>query len=1100
MKIGNIIKAASKDPRSTGNTIAPQNHFEPFAEAEIEQTVPSRFEAVARRHPDHKAVVCGNTSYTYDQLNRKSNRLANAIHRHIKTNQKKTQPLVALLFHHDAELAVGILGTLKAGAAYVPLDPTYPQGRLLAILKDAGVNALVCANGLSPEAEALVEALDTGIPVIDASNLNPELPEDNPAMDTEPGQWAYILYTSGSTGRPKGVAQNHRNALHHCRVYTNALHIHTKDRISLFSSYGFDAAKMDIYGALLNGATLYPFDIKSNLSQLPRWLAQEGITIYHSIPTVYRYFLDQLEKEKGQVRFPHLRFAVLGGEAVLRRDVERYQTLLPDHCLLINGLGPTESTLTLQYFMNKETILRREAAPVGFAVDKTEVLLLDANNREVPVYGAGEIVYKSDHLALGYLNNPEKTHDAFTVDPISGGGRVYRSGDLGRRLPDGNIEYAGRGDAQVKVSGYRVELPEIESLLDRCAGVKKSVAAAQPDPSGDNQLLAYYTAPAGETVTEASLVRQLKKNLPDYMIPRLFFPVEEFPLTGTGKIDRKALANRDTAGLVTKTEFVAPGDEIERALAAIWQDILDTEPVGMHDNFFVLGGNSLRAVVLVSEILKQLQVKLPLTDVFRHATLRDMATAVKHARPATAGEIQPVEERDLYPQSQAQQRIFFLHQMNPNGTAYNLFAGLAFQQQPDRAKLEKVLNQLIRRHEALRTSFFLQGDMPVQRIARRVPFVIEILDHAAEDIEELLERFVRPFDLARAPLFRVGLAALPDNRHLLIYDIHHLIGDGVSISVMIDDFVRLYRGDPLEPLPVQYKDYVLWRHSEGAEAGDLPGASYWQGMFRPNENLPLLELPLDFPRPAHMGHAGDQCQCSLDPQTTAAMRELALHTGASLYMVVLAVYNILLARLSGIDDIIVGTVSSGRDHPALQPLMGVFVNLLAMRNRPLPDLTFAQFLDNVRHNTLEAFQHSGYPFEKLVEWVGDRRGDRHPVASVGFTFQNFEAREARRPDPALAGMEMVPLKAYRHTALNDINLEVFDRGDSLHVMMQYSTALFRRDTIVGFLDYFQIILNTVLPQPETRIRDIRLLAEHERQELARDIQAAQKQISMDFDF
>jgi amino acid adenylation domain-containing protein len=1100
MKIGNIIKAASKELRSTGNTVAPQNHFEPFVEAEIEQTIQSRFEAVARRHPDKPAVVCGSVSYTYDQLNRKSNRLANAIHEQIKSNEMKSQPLTALLFHHDADLAVGILGALKAGAAYVPLDPTYPQGRLLAILKDAGVDTLVCGSGLSSAARDLVEELDPRTPVIDASNLNPELPEDNPTIDTDPDHWAYILYTSGSTGRPKGVAQNHRNALHHCRVYTNALRIHAKDRISLFSSYGFDAAKMDIYGALLNGATLYPFDIKSNLSQLPQRLAEERITIYHSIPTVYRYFLDQLEKEKGQVRFPHLRFAVLGGEAVLRRDVERYQTLLPDHCLLINGLGPTESTLTLQYFMNKETILWREAAPVGFAVDKTEVLLLDRDNREAPVYGVGEIVYKSDHLALGYLNNPEKTHDAFTVDPLTGDGRVYRSGDLGRRLPDGNIEYAGRGDSQVKVSGYRVELPEIESLLDRCAGVKKSVVVAQPEPSGDNQLLAYYSAPAGEEVTEASLVRQLKKNLPDYMIPRLFFPVEEFPLTGTGKIDRKALANKDTSQLVTQTEFVAPRDGIERTLASIWQEILEIDRVGILHNFFVLGGNSLRAVVLVSDILKQLNVKLPLTDVFRHATLRDMAAAVKNARPATAEDIEPVEERDVYPQSQAQQRIFFLHQMNPNATAYNLFAALAFQQKPDRAKLEHVLNQLIRRHEALRTSFFLLGDTPVQKIHRTVPFTIEILDHGAEDIETILERFVRPFDLAKGPLFRAGLAAMAEGRYLLVYDIHHIIGDGVSISVLIDDFVRLYRGDQLEPLPVQYKDYVLWRPQERGQDGELPGASYWRRIFRPNEALPLLELPTDFPRPAVMGHAGAQCECSLDPQTTAAMRELALQSGASLYMVVLAVYNILLARLSGIDDIIVGTVSSGREHPALQAMMGVFVNLLAMRNQPLPDLTFARFLDNVRQNTLEAFQHSGYPFDKLVEWVGDRRGDRHPVASVGFTFQNFEAREARRPDPALAGMEMVPLKSYRHTALNDINLEVFDRGETLLVMMQYSTALFQRDTIVGFLDYFQTILNTVLPLPEIPIGDIRLMSERERQTLAEDIQAAQQQISMDFDF
>lgn len=1100
MKIGTIMKAASRELQTAGNTVAPPAHFEPFAEADIQQTIQSRFETIACRFPDKTAVAGNAVSYTYDQLNRKCNRLAHAIRARLQFKDKRSQSITALLFNHDADLTVGILGALKAGTAYVPLDPSYPEGRLQTILNDARVDVLVCGHGLLPVAESLSAQWRPELPVIDSSDLDPGLPQDNPGGETDPGQWAYILYTSGSTGRPKGVVQNHRNVLHHCRVYTNALHIHPEDRLSLFSSYGFDAAKMDIYGALLNGATLFPLDIKSRLSQLPQWLADEKITIYHSIPTVYRYLLDQLEKETAVRRFPHLRLVVLGGEAVLRRDVERYQTLLPDHCLLINGLGPTESTLTLQYFMNKETILRREAAPVGFPVDKTAVLLLDAGNREIPVYGTGEIVYKSGHLALGYLNNPEKTHDAFSVDPLTGTGRIYRSGDLGRRLPDGNIEYAGRGDTQVKVSGYRVELPEIESLLDRCSGVKKSVVVAQQDPSGDNQLSAFYTVPAGESVTEASLVRQLKKYLPDYMIPRLFFPVAEFPLTGTGKIDRRALACQDTTGLVSKREFVAPGDEIERRLAGIWQEVLEADRVGLRDNFFVLGGNSLRAVVLVSKILQVMKVKLPLTDVFRHATLEEMANVVKAAGSTADAEIPPAEELEVYPQSQAQQRIFFLQQLNPTGTAYNLFAGLAFQSEPDRSKLERVLSQLIRRHEGLRTSFFLLGDTPVQKVDRDVPFAIDTIETPDGDMETILKEFVRPFDLARAPLFRAGLATLADGRRLLLYDIHHIIGDGVSISVLIDDFVRLYRGDELLPLPVQYKDYVLWRQTERSPEGDPPGAPYWHRMFAANESLPLLELPGDFPRPAVLGNAGGQCERSLNAQTTAAMRQLSVAKGASLYMVVLAAYNILLARLSGIDDIIVGTVSSGRNHSAIQPVVGVFVNLLAMRNRPRPELTFSQFLDNVRQNTLEAFQNSDYPFEKLVERVGDRRGDRHPVAGVGFTFQNFESREARQLDPALSGMEMIPLKSYRNTALNDINLEVFDRGDTLHVMMQYSTALFRRGTVEGFLDCFETILAAVLERPEVEIREIRLLSQRERQTLADDIQAAQQQVSMEFDF
>ncbi|MCP4154588.1 MAG: amino acid adenylation domain-containing protein, partial [bacterium] len=469
LKVKNL-KLAAEPQGGKKNTVKPQNDYTPFAKNEIEQTVASRFQQQVHRQRDRIAIKSGALQLTYDTLNRAANRAA---HAQLEKKPRKAQP-VALLFAHDSNMIIGILGTLKAGKIYVPLDPEYPRDRLQYILEDSDARMIVTDNDNKDLAGQLRDQMKQHITVVNISETKTANPhgEENPMETITPSDPAYILYTSGSTGKPKGVMQNQRNVLHFARLYTNALHLTAEDRLSVFSSYGFDAAKMDIYGAILNGGTIYPYEIKkdNNLANLARWLQAERITIYHSIPTVYRYFTDMLA---GTETYGNLRFIVLGGEAVFKKDIEIYKTHFPEDSIFINGLGPTESTVTLQYFMNKQTQLTREAAPVGYPADETDVLLLDANDRETVGSGTGEIVYKSQYLALGYVNQPEKTAEAFVKNPLTDKDRacparcdracparcdrVYRSGDLGRRLPDGSIEYAGRKDFQVKIRGYRVE-------------------------------------------------------------------------------------------------------------------------------------------------------------------------------------------------------------------------------------------------------------------------------------------------------------------------------------------------------------------------------------------------------------------------------------------------------------------------------------------------------------------------------------------------------------------------------------------------------------------------------------------------------------------
>ncbi|UCH95246.1 MAG: amino acid adenylation domain-containing protein, partial [Candidatus Aminicenantes bacterium] len=656
-----------------------------------------------------------------------------------RQNQSHWQA-VALLFAHGVEMIIGLMGTVMSGKTYVPLDPDYPRERLEYILEDSEARLIVTDSPHYPLADALRNQVNKNIKVIDIDKIRPGVSTLSPGpfeVSIQPDQTAYVLYTSGSTGTPKGVMQSHRNVLHFARVYTNALHIHEEDRLTLFSSYGFDAAKMDIFGALLNGAALYPFDVKQegSLYQLPGWLQKEKITIYHSIPTVYRYFTDLLSTgmETGGA-FPHLRFIVLGGEAVYKKDVETYKKYFFDECLFINGLGPTESTVTLQYFINKEWDLATEAVPVGYPVEDTEVFLLDERDQETVVNAVGEIIYKSDYLALGYLKKPGKTNAVFGVDPRTGNGRIYRSGDLGRRLDDGSIEYAGRKDFQVKIRGYRVEPGEIESKLDRIAGIKKSVVVCRQESAGENSLIAYYQTSERSEINENQLVRQLKESLPDYMIPGAFFRLQEFPLTVTGKIDRKTLADKILSqGLnLNRVRYAPPRDEVEKKLAEIWAELLghSLQGIGIDDNFFERGGHSLKAIILVSKINQIFNVRIPLTEVFKRPSIKELSRFLPE--PGGSEEstdicspIRPVETKEYYPLSPTQRRLYILQQMEVGFTGYNMPKVVLLEGNLDKNRFEKVFQQLISRHETLRTSLAMIDEQLVQVVHREVDFEIE---------------------------------------------------------------------------------------------------------------------------------------------------------------------------------------------------------------------------------------------------------------------------------------------------------------------------------------------------------------------------------------
>lgn len=611
------------------NRILPNQAFKPFPREAVEQSVTERFAQQVRLNSKQTAVRSRGVEWTYRELEERADAVARAIRKKTLAVEKSR---VALLCDHDAPMIAAILGSLKSGHAYVPLDAAHPRERLIAILDDAQVAALVTdKHNLS---------LATGI----ASGLLVVMDDDTFAGEEHvlppvgPDSIAYILYTSGSTGKPKGVLQNHRNILHHICAYTNNLHIDAVDRLALLASYGFDAAVMDIYGALLNGATLCLFDIRNEgLATIPDWLNDERISIYHSTPTVYRQMMRSMDRNE---QLNGLRLVVLGGEAVYPADLDLYWQHCPSECLFVNGLGPTESTVTLQYFLDHRpsaVSVARYSVPVGHPVENTDVLLLNESDEPVDLYGIGEIVIRSRHVALGYWRRPELTRARFRPDPTDRSRRMYYTGDLGRLLPDGAIEFVGRRDQQLKIRGHRVECGEVETVLRRHTAVAEALVVAQTRSPNDMVLVAYVVFHQKQGNHADDLKTFARTLLPDHMVPASIVPLPDLPLTINGKVDHDALPLPDF-NIVSNVEPLAPRNPLEAQLASLLANVLDMRQVGVLDNFFELGMHSLMAMQFLARIRPALHVEVPLRAIFETPTVAGLAQAIEQMPRASTPE------------------------------------------------------------------------------------------------------------------------------------------------------------------------------------------------------------------------------------------------------------------------------------------------------------------------------------------------------------------------------------------------------------------------------------------------------------------------------
>ena len=1084
--------------------------FNPRAQAyPRESLIHTHIEAQVAQRPEAVALVCEHQLLSYAQLNAQANRLA---HRLLALGVQPDQR-VALCVERGVAMVVGLLGILKAGAAYVPLDPSHPPERLAGMLADCLPQAvLVQAATRACVPQDAVPVLDLDAPDTQAWS------SANPHVAMTPQQLAYVIYTSGSTGRPKGVMNAHQGVMNRLHWAQQQFGLTPQDRVLQKTPYGFDVSVWEFFWPLMSGARLVL--AKPGGHQDPAYLAEliqsQGITLLHFVPSMLQVFLQQapLACCRG------LRHVLCSGEALPGALQNQFLSQLP-HVALHNLYGPTEAAVDVSYWPCTQA---SATVPIGRPIAHAPLYILDRHLQPVPVGVIGELHIGGVQVARGYLHRPGLTAERFVADPFGAPGeRLYKTGDLCRWRPDGSIEYLGRNDFQVKLRGLRIELGEIEARLLAQEGVREAVVVARADATGDTHLVAYLSPdPRHAPVLHRLLQMQspdplpalhelpdgapsfhrldirgwnerlrtgLSAVLPDYMVPARLVWLEALPLNANGKLDRAALPAPEREAISSRN-YEAPHGTFETTVAAIWQALLGVDLVGRDDHFFELGGHSLLATQVTARVRAVHSVEVSLQQVFAHPVLRDFA-ALLEAAEHTNDPIAAADRTLPLPLSASQQRLWFLHQLDRAASAaYHLSASLRLHGPLQESMLRAALDRIVARHESLRTRFVAVDGTPRQVIGpadtgftllTQDLSALAVAEQAAAEAHWREHEAHEPFDLAAGPLIRARLLRLSAHEHLLLVTQHHIVSDGWSVRVLIREFQALYpalcagQADPLPALPVQYADYAVWQQSQQARLGEQ--AAFWQGHLE--EAPTVLELPADRPRPAVQSYRGGSVPLRIDPSLTAGLRALSQRHRVTLFMTMLAGWSVLLARLSGQASVVVGTPVAHRSRPELEPLIGFFANTLALHVRLDGDPDVAQLLAQVRQTALAAYAHQDIPFEQVVEAVKPPRSLSHsPVFQAMLAMEHGDALELSLPSLRVQ-VEATPQGA----AHFDLVLQLSDRGDHLAGQLEYASDLFEAQTIQRWVGHWQTLLAGMIADERCVASRLPLLSSTDRTQL-----------------
>ena len=1035
------------------------------------KTIAQLIEEQAEKTPENLALVFGDKKLTYKELNEKSNSLAYYLRNKM---QIKRNDLVGIMLNRSLEMIIAILGVLKAGGAYIPIDPTYPENRINYMLNSSNSKLLLTNNNLIDKINFKNKLS------IDLENEEIYLQKKNKLeYINKPEDLSYVIFTSGSTGTPKGVQLTHKalsNLTNYCNNNVDYLKQNEYRSVVSITTISFDIFIFESLISLQKGLRLIIANEneQTSLVDLNNLIKKENIEIIQSTPSRMKIFVENLELIPELKR---LKYITLAGEQLPLDLVKKLKSIT--NCIIYNGYGPSETTV-----FSTLTKMEDNYITIGKPLDNTKIYILDENLNPVPFFTTGEIYIAGDGLSKGYLGNQELTLKSFVPNPFIPNTLMYKTGDRGTYKTTGEIICLGRIDNQIKIRGQRIELEEIENKICQVPDIKNCIVTKNIDENMHESLCAYYTA--SSEVEQSSIRAYIEKFLPKYMIPQYYIKLENFNYTPNGKIDRKHLPKPKIEK--NKKEIILPRNKTDEILLKIYKKAFNTQDIGIKDSFFELGGDSLIAIKLEIEIKLQLDVDIYVKEILETPVLQDLSDLiVSKASTNSDFNITKVPNANYYPVSFSQKRVYLTSKMTgAKPTLYNVPGAIVFESDIDQEKLENCINKLIKRHESLRTFFEIIDGNVVQKIVENINFKLETLNNVEyEKLDELFKDFVKEFDLAKAPLFRAKFIKFKNNKSCLFIDMHHIISDGKSLNILAEELCKLYSGVNLPNLSITYKDYACYENKL-VKSGDLDEAlKFWQEEYK--GQIPVLNLPTNYQRPAVQTYEGKKIYSVIDKNITKQIREISNSMEVTPFMLLIACYYILLSKYTNQDEFVVGTPISGRINKETYNLIGMFVNTLPLKNKVDSNLQFNEFVLKIKENILDAYKYQNYPFDELVSKLKLKRDtSRNILFDTMFTYQNEGYKNVN-----INGINAYYYIPDTNTSKFDLSIEAIPENEEIKLSFEYATSLFSEEFIFNLSKHYLNIINSVLDNKKIKISKINMLSKEEENKILKEFNLSQ---------
>ena len=1025
-------------------------------------------EETASLFPNRIAIENETNSISYEDLIKKVYMLSNYL---LHTVNLKPNMNIGIFTDRNIETIIGILAIMKINCTFVPIDPNYPKDRINYMIEQSGINVILYTD------EKYKKLFDNNFNMISINTLdyNTYSCTINTSFDYCLNNNLYIIFTSGSTGKPKGVTLSHKNMMNLIffeKISTELFDPQSIHRVLQFATMSFDVSYQEIFSTLVTGSTLVLIEDerRKNINKLSNYILSKNIdTLF--IPPAYLRLLT--EDNSSIDKFSScLKNIITAGEALL--ITTGINKLLSNGIKIHNHYGPAETHVVTTYTLSSSTDALN--VPIGYPISNAHIYIVNSNLQLLPFNVVGQIAISGNCVGNGYLNRTDLNDDKFINNPFESNEKLYLTGDLGYCDKNGCIYYVGRADFQVKINGFRIELDEINQVLLKYPSIEAATSIIQEDNT-KKHIICYYTSQ--NNIAEDDLLNFLRLSLPNYMIPTKLVQLETFPLNHNGKIDKNMLPKVNL--LEISNEFLEASSKTELILQKVWMELFKTDKIGANYNFFNIGGDSLLAIKLCSILLANLQIDLTVNDIFNHPILKDLAHFIDTKNISSNVKIiEKCEKRDYYPLSSAQRRIYYASSLDSDSTLYNIAGGIIINNSLDTKKLENCFNELIKRHSALRTHFEIRDNDIVQVIDDKINFSLNLDASTTDNLNDIYSDFVKPFDLSKAPLFRTKLVKLQDNKMLLLLDMHHIISDGTSLSILLQELCDLYNGSTLSKKQIDYTDFTLWEKEQFKTNEFNNEKKYWVNQF--NDEIPLLNMPTSYPRPSTQSFEGANYHTTLSQDIFDKVNAVSKELNITPYMLMLSCYYILLSKYSSNDDIVVGTPIVGRNLPELNNVLGMFVNTLALRNKIDSSLSFDKFSEHIKENCINSFKNQDYPFDMLVKDLNIKRdSSRNALFDVMFVYQNNGYPKINFKDTET--QYFIP---DNNVSKFDLTLEIIPVDNEYSLRFEYCTKLFSEDFIKRLSRHYINILNAILQNKNIKIADIDMLSLEERNQILYD--------------